>query len=380
MKNLIKVDSNGLSLSFGKKKLRKNRIAILKVWAEQGRVNRISNFISSIHGQKNRDVSTDMFNSIGIDELKAKKPNSILALFEKRFDVKESHEPNDKQDTWIGVEIECIIPYDFNGSHEEYEECDDCHGDGGFEWNEENEEYETECRTCDGRGQVDSSDSNLNKLQAYFKHNKVKYTNVKYDGSIEPKDGFFAAEITVLTKTNDMSNLKQVCTLLNEIGAEVNKSCGMHVHLDSRHLDEKEVVKIGRKFRKCLPFLLSMVPKSRRSNHFCKPRVSTLNGSRYTAVNLSAFKKYNTIEIRLHSSTTDFNKIQHWVILLNCIAKSDKLPMKVETLETLTDYVYIPENTIEHCAQRIALFNNLECNKEFRDNDNTEEVQLEIGA
>lgn len=380
MKNLVKVDSSGMSLSFGKKKLSKNRMALLKYWAEHGRVDKISSFISSIYGERTRGFSTDMFNSNGYDLLKNKKPNSILALFEKRFDVKESHKPNDKQDTWIGVEIECIIPYAFNNGHEEYEECSSCLGNGGFNWIEESECFEDECRACNGSGRIKNSDSNLDKLQAYFKQNKVKYTNVKYDGSIEPKDGFFAAEITVLTKTNDMSNLKQVCTLLNEIGAEVNKSCGMHVHLDSRHLDEKEVVKIGRKFRKCMPFLLSMMPKSRRSNHFCKPRVSTLNGSRYTAVNLSAFKKYSTIEIRLHSPTTDFNKIQHWVILLNCIAKSDKLPMKVETLETLTDYVYIPENTIEHCAQRIALFNNLECNKEFRDNDNTEEVQLEIGA
>ena len=44
---------------------------------------------------------------------------------------------------------------------------------------------------------------------------------------------------------------------------------------------------------------------------------------RYYMINGTALKKYKTIEVRLHSGTTNFNKIKNWVELLKGIVKSE---------------------------------------------------------
>jgi hypothetical protein len=149
----------------------------------------------------------------------------------------------------------------------------------------------------------------------------------------------------------------------------------MHVHLDARHLDAKAVKAIGAKFKKVLPVMGKMVPESRRENSFCRLDVSGLTGSRYFAVNLTAFKKYRTVEIRLHSSTTDFNKIIQWATLLSCVFKAEKIKAVCHDLNTLTEYVRLPEETLEYLTQRIDLFSGGSTPARFADNDSTQNAE-----
>jgi hypothetical protein len=146
----------------------------------------------------------------------------------------------------------------------------------------------------------------------------------------------------------------------------------LHIHLDARDLTEADVKNKGRSFGKTLDVLWSLIPESRRENTYCKKAVSPLSkgerGDRYYAINLTAFQKYQTIEIRCHSSTTDFKKIKHWIVLMRAIY-STSIKKKCVNLDDLFEVVSLPEDSMEYLAQREALFRNSEASNDARDLD-----------
>jgi len=164
---------------------------------------------------------------------------------------------------------------------------------------------------------------NFDQIAELLRSNKIKNVSLARDGSLSiDKDYWTPVEFRVLTKINDFNNLEKLLDLLNSWGAEVNSTCGLHVHLDMRHLKSKvSVKKRAEKLLKFLPMLKAMVPKSRIENEFCKLDISSF-GNRYAAINLESFKKHKTIEVRLHSGTIDKTKIINWCKLLYIIINS----------------------------------------------------------
>jgi Asp-tRNA(Asn)/Glu-tRNA(Gln) amidotransferase C subunit len=113
---------------------------------------------------------------------------------------------------------------------------------------------------------------------------------------------------------------------------------------------------MGKRLGLALPVLSQMLPKTRLNNRYCKMAVGGLRGGRYYAVNLEAFRKYETVEVRCHSSTTDYRKIMNWVEIVRAIAYSD-IKKQVRTVNDLTDVVRIREDVVEYMTQRIEHFN-----------------------
>lgn len=109
--------------------------------------------------------------------------------------------------------------------------------------------------------------------------------------------------------------LYKVCESLR--GHVVNKSCGLHVHLDCRGKTEAEVWALCKKVDAWLYALRELVPESRRDNQYCK--FSPSRTDRYRAVNFMAFREHGTLEVRLHSGTVDYTKIISWVRLLELL-------------------------------------------------------------
>jgi len=128
----------------------------------------------------------------------------------------------------------------------------------------------------------------------------------------------------------------KLCKELSKIDAYVNKTCGLHVHLDMRDLlnEGKRTTTRVHNLVQCLPFLSSLVPESRRSNSFCKLGKTDRNSSdrRYYAINTESMKKHKTIEVRLHSGTVEFEKITNWVKLLYSITRFKRISDPVFTL------------------------------------------------
>jgi len=341
------------------------------------------NYLDTLKGQYRIKVKNQIAQARRLDQfsqnedkLSKRTPNFWFDQVKKLYNPLDNHKPLDLQlGQWIGVEIECFIPYD--SVNVEYEcncECACEHDEAG------NTEYECSlCSNgCDGEcnGGEDRAHTALAKL---ITHKKIKRVSVKGDGSIRQDDGCFAVELTCLFTRQDRSNLKKLCELLDDLGAQVNKSCGMHVHFDQRDvLNDLEKRKILNRrknnLNKSIPFLASMVPISRRQNSYC--RLVSSSRDRYSAINLCALKRYKSIEVRLHSSTTNFDKINNWINILALIIDSDRLKKQVMSLDDFCTYLNVPEHLILYAQSRIEKFKGVENedNTETLDSDMTSNV------
>lgn len=303
--------------------------------------------------------------------------NHFLNIFERKFAVGEKV-PQSLSSRYFGIEIECMIPFESMGldnrtyqSKGEYEdECYDCGGSGTMEFTNRNTGHsiESDCPTCEGSGMVtresdeDDGQDPIDDVRRFFnkkvKALRIKGLDIHHDGSIDADDDELCpVELTVLVKQDDLSDLEKVCALLNELGAIVNKSCGLHVHLDARGLTKGTVKAIGQNFGDCMEYLGLMVPKSRLNNHYCKTGVSEMSGCRYFAVNLTAFEKHKTIEIRLHSSTTSFEKIKNWLKVVSAIfSNSVKTESKVGSLQEFFAYIGADSGLKKYIIERAEKF------------------------
>lgn len=163
------------------------------------------------------------------------------------------------------------------------------------------------------------------------------WARVGQDGSIRPQDGTNGHEVRALLVRREMEpRLFRLCHVMRAHDLKVNASCGMHIHLDQRGESKDTVTKRARVMDAWLCQLQELVPASRRANNYCRFGVSATD--RYRAVNLTAFGKYQTLEIRLHSGTVDYTKILAWIRLCELLAALSKKPKAggcIATLEQL---------------------------------------------
>lgn len=207
-----------------------------------------------------------------------------------------------------------------------------------------------------------------------------------HDGSlkIDPdhyEDGSksHAHEVTIIAKQQNIhSVVERVCNILNsdDVDAYVNDSCGMHVHLDMRYRDPK--VCYSNLF-KSLKVLSSMIPANRvKSDHgrrYCalntKPEFSPTGDreSRYKAINPESYKKHGTLEIRLHSGTTNINKINNWISILTAIVDK-KEPAVIDVLngDDMKSAFDISESLVEYIKVRTKKFSENEAISNKEDN------------
>lgn len=310
-------------------------------------------YVSSFKGDKNFDRNMrnrvnstrySYFDGGGDDRLIVKREGSILELFLRKHDIfGSSPKPGFiAEGLALGIEIECFIPKTRNEIRQYFRKNKIEGVKAGDDASIRTPDDAGECPECDGAGCSDCP------------HNE--------------DSGYTSVEFRVLTNINDMSNLEQLCGALRELNADVNQSCGLHVHLDLRGY--KRLPKgILKRLTQALPMLKGMVPKSRLDNQYCRQDVSSLRGcSRYAKLNVHSFKEHRTIEVRMHSGTVSFEKISNWAKVLHSIAFSKvRIPESnlVETsasisrdfLETYAAKLSWSESLYGYVAARLNKFN-----------------------
>lgn len=135
---------------------------------------------------------------------------------------------------------------------------------------------------------------------------------------------------------HNLNSLKKVCEVINEAGAQVNRSCGLHVHFGAKDFTIAQWVRIIRNYGALEEIIDSFMPQSRRcnNNQYCRSiraiaeSHALINATdmtdiydafcsdRYRKVNVMAYRGHKTIEFRHHSGTTDFTKIENWINFL----------------------------------------------------------------
>lgn len=191
----------------------------------------------------------------------------------------------------------------------------------------------------------------------------AKYVEVGGDGSIEHGNTETGTEVRVCMKRNEVREvLPSLMETLRSMGARVNKSCGLHVHLDQRN--NKEPEKVFQHLVRSLGLLYTTVPESRRRNRYCKRNrhadfSSAVRGDRYKAINASAFHRYHTIEVRLFGGTLDGLKVTNWIEVLFAIAYGETVMRCPKTFDTALKYWKLSDENLKWLKDRQAKFSSL---------------------
>lgn len=138
--------------------------------------------------------------------------------------------------------------------------------------------------------------------------------------------------------------LKLALRTCREAGGIINRTCGLHVHVDATGMTVDNVRRLLRGYYGAQETINSIIPRSRHAgrNSYCGVpnaaqlenilRAPTLRemsnrGQRYTNVNLTSYPVHGTIEFRQHSGSLNYRKISSWarfVLAAFETAKSDR--------------------------------------------------------
>lgn len=109
---------------------------------------------------------------------------------------------------------------------------------------------------------------------------------------------------------------------------EVNASCGFHLHVGISDLDDEQRRNVCAAYALTQSLWFSFVPEKRRTNSYCRQLAWSANQAldcadfdswaenqcRYQWLNVSAYAKHGTFEVRLHSATLEADKVCNWTI------------------------------------------------------------------
>lgn len=330
-----------LEIKDGRVSLNKSRVLTPKQMSILSRFTRDidkTQYLMSIMGLVKQRLSVNRLKRNGWNTLADKHPNTYADRMKSIKNLNNGHAPSERGlGQWVGVEIECFIPH----------EPGDCYSDC------RNDCPEGECECSTGHWSTDEAHS---WLKTQLRDAGVHRVNVKEDGSLSDDEGH-GVELTILfNSAYGFGPLERLCSALKKAGCYVNKTCGLHVHLDARNKTLKKVTACAQSLGNALPVIKWLVPETRHDNTYCKLGVSPARGDRYFAINLTAFRKYKTVEIRLHSGSINAEKITNWVKVLQSVANA-KLKAPIKTFQELLDIPGIDDKMAEYADKRISELN-----------------------
>lgn len=201
-----------------------------------------------------------------------------------------------------------------------------------------------------------------------YNHTTRPHWKFVSDGSIR---GNNAKEMVspVLQGTDGLKDFRKACKALRLSNAQVNTTCGVHVHLDANDysienfrtlLKNQYIIEIQ---------IDKIMPKSRRanSNRYCQGfrsngqnsffqkidacqtvnELSNLFRSRYYKLNLQSFQRHGTVEFRQHSASTNFLKIKNWILICARLVEFSKQNILLTDINQILD-----ENLQEYFEDR----------------------------
>lgn len=190
-----------------------------------------------------------------------------------------------------------------------------------------------------------------NLAREFAKEKLQNYVNITTDGSLKspPEDAPIAHELRIMAEEKDIESvIKRVCKVItsDKVGGKVNKTCGVHVHLDMRQITRNKEL-IFNNLVNCQGLLFSLVPKSRRSNKYCNfvatSNYQESNGNHHDAISgRDAYAKHKTFEVRIHSGTINASKINHWINLLLLITNNTNMMAPITGLTEFEKALTVP--------------------------------------
>lgn len=204
-----------------------------------------------------------------------------------------------------------------------------------------------------------SKSSRFTMEQYFLVNNLDKFVTVKDDCSIRTNATYHNRyEIAVIAPQSKFSFiLKKVCAILKETQCTVNRSCGLHIHVDMRN---REYERTYLNLVHMQPLLYSIQPESRRRSGFCDASYTTdvdFSGDR-DGINALAMQRHKTIEIRIHSGTINYKKIVNWINLLLLIVQTRKTITEPQfNFNTIVKEFKLTKSLANYIKLRLKKFN-----------------------
>lgn len=166
---------------------------------------------------------------------------------------------------------------------------------------------------------------------------------------------------------------KNAFRALRDAGARVDRSCGLHVHYDMADMHLRGIKWFVRSWFNNQDKLSYFVSASRRQGAYCRQldqyEVEAIErmrdarrpaGGRYRAVNVQAFPRHGTIEVRSHQGTLDARKFENWLklgmaMLHTC--KTARAPIAPQQgIGTFCEAIGLPAETGRYFRRRAQQF------------------------
>ena len=170
-----------------------------------------------------------------------------------------------------------------------------------------------------------------------YNHETRDHWKIVYDSSVNHE----SLELVSPPLKGSMvfDELKKVAEALDEIGAKVDKSCGLHIHHDFNDAELDTFKNIYGIFARYEDAIDELVAPSRRgmNNRYCKsPRINLrqleqarsimeitneIYTNRFVKLNCQSYRRHGTIEFRNHQGTVEYEKIANWIVLTQMIVE-----------------------------------------------------------
>ena len=179
----------------------------------------------------------------------------------------------------------------------------------------------------------------------------------------------------ILSGTDGLETVRKVCRALTAAGGKVNKSTGLHVHIDARGFSPRVLATLAFRYAKHETVIDSFMPASRRANenNFCQSMIRNANYyrndiitasdanafarafPRQSKLNFHAYLRHGTVEFRHHSGSLNAEKVSNWIKFCHAFVQTsiNMSTVAIPSVNNRGNVVAVPRNTAE---RRLAKF------------------------
>lgn len=194
------------------------------------------------------------------------------------------------------------------------------------------------------------------------------------DGSVTGDSPIECVTPILDDNTDGFSQLENCCKVLNDAGAYVNRSCGLHVHVGVSTFKGEQIVNIYKNYQKLESLIDKFMAPSRRGNdcrwgksiqgydfsrcHSADDLKNLLHNDRYHKVNPMAFYRHQTVEFRQHQGSVSYEKISMWVRFCCKLVEWSKDHVLDSTITNVYDIPFLNTDEKEFFSGRVRFFSN----------------------
>jgi len=188
-----------------------------------------------------------------------------------------------------------------------------------------------------------------------YNHQTRRHWKIVTDASVA--GGYELVSPPLKFGDESFAQVTAACTAAESVGANVNKSCGIHVHHDASDFTPSMAVSLVKSYYRNRRWIDTFMPQSRRAAA-CRwaqtPRYSeealdrctdmrsvyrAAGNTRYVAVNVASYFTHGTIEFRQHSGSVEAAKILHWIRLTNAMMEKAAAGEEIPACNSLEEFL-----------------------------------------